>query len=327
LTGRIVIALLILSLFVGFAILAKPSLAGSGGASRSERQSILPGTAPQYPPDTVAVLEIFDAIGFSGNDDPLGLSKEDVLSWIDKLESVEDNPSVRAVLIRVNSPGGTIAATQELYGEIQRLKAKGKKVTVSMEDIAASGAFYISCAANRIIANPGTLVGSIGVIISSMDLTGLMQKVGLGYNVIKSGTNKDILSGYRKMTGEERALLESVVMDSYDQFFSAVTNGRPITADELRPIADGRVFTGRQALKLHLVDELGDFQHAVNVTAKLAGIQGKPNVENIHEPKLSLLRYLTSSVSGLGHQRLEVKTAADRMFARFSSPVLYLFAN
>ena len=244
---------------------------------------------------------------------------------IDLLKSVEDNPNVKAVILRVNSPGGTVAATQEVYNTVKRLRAKGKIVTVSMGDIAASGAYYISCAADYIVANPGTLTGSIGVIMAGIDLSDLFKKFGISYNVIKSGKNKDLIAPYRKMTKEEYSLLEEVVMDTYSQFFGAVAEGRKIEPDNLRELADGRIFSGRQALKFKLVDELGDFEKTVTVTAKLSKITGEPNVIDLKPDSGGILRYLTSFADKTVNARQNVtllETPLSRLHS--ASPILYM---
>ncbi len=228
-------------------------------------------------PDSIAVLNIFSTISYAEESPYFGVIRSGAIYWLEKLKSIEDDKNVKAVIIRLNSPGGTIGATQEVYNAILRLREKGKIVVASMGDIAASGAYYIACAADYIVANPGTLTGSIGVIISGMDLTELFKKIGVSYNVIKSGRNKDILSPYRKMTPEEQKLLEEMVMDAYNQFFEAVAKGRKIPKDKLRELADGRIFSGERALENKLIDELGDYETALKVAKEKAKITN-PNI-------------------------------------------------
>ncbi|MCX7821026.1 MAG: signal peptide peptidase SppA [Brevinematales bacterium] len=228
-------------------------------------------------PDSIAVLNIFSTISYAEESPYFGIVRSGAIYWLEKLKSIEDDKNVKAVILRLNSPGGTIGATQEIYNAVLRLREKGKIVVVSMGDIAASGAYYIACAADYIVANPGTLTGSIGVIISGMDLTELFKKIGISYNVIKSGKNKDILSPYRKMSPEEQKLLEEMVMDAYNQFFEAVAKGRRIPKDRLKELADGRVFSGARALENKLVDELGDYETALKVATEMAKIT-KPNI-------------------------------------------------
>ncbi len=191
-------------------------------------------------------------------------------SVLKELRKALKSKKVKAVLLRVNSPGGTVPMSQEIHEAILQLKEKGKPVVVSMGDVAASGGYYIACAADKIVANPGTLTGSIGVIINLMNLKGLTDKVGLEPEVIKSGLFKDIASPYRKMTKEEHDILQALIMDSYDQFTTAVANGRKMPIEKVRTIADGRIYSGRQALKLGLVDELGSYTDALALLQKIS---------------------------------------------------------
>ncbi len=191
-------------------------------------------------------------------------------SVLKELRKALKSKKVKAVLLRVNSPGGTVPMSQEIHEAILELKEKGKPVVVSMGDVAASGGYYIACAADKIVANPGTLTGSIGVIINLMNLKGLTDKVGLEPEVIKSGLFKDIASPYRKMTKEEHDILQALIMDSYDQFTTAVANGRKMPIEKVRTIADGRIYSGRQALKLGLVDELGSYTDALALLQKIS---------------------------------------------------------
>ena len=183
---------------------------------------------------------------------------------------------VKAVVLRINSPGGTVGASQELHAAILKLRDKGIPVVASMSDIAASGGVYIAIAANKIVANPGTITGSIGVIIATANAHQLMEKVGVNREVIKSGPFKDVLSPFRAMTDEERSLLQGVIDDAYDQFVEAVSTARGIPAERVREFADGRIFTGRQAKEWGLIDELGGLQTAVELAGKVAGIEGLP---------------------------------------------------
>lgn len=194
------------------------------------------------------------------------------------LREAARNPELKAVVIRLNSPGGTAAAAQEIAAEVERLKQSGKTVVASMGDAAASGAYWIAAGADRIVANPGTLTGSIGVIMQYMNLQGLYGKIGVGTETFKSGPHKDMGSPSRPTTPEERAIFQSMIDDIYSQFVEVVAKGRNKDVAEIRPLADGRVFTGRQAKELGLVDRLGDFHDAVLLAGELAGIPGEPAV-------------------------------------------------
>ncbi len=196
---------------------------------------------------------------------------------VDELREYTKNSSIKAIVLRVDSPGGAVAPSQEIYEEVRKTAAK-KKVVVSMGSVAASGGYYISAPATRIIANPGTLTGSIGVIMEIPNIEGLMNKVGIKTEVIKSGRHKDIASIFRGRSKEERDILQSVLDDVHEQFITAVAEGRQMMPDDVRKIADGRIFTGKQALKLGLVDELGNLEDAISAASKLAGIKGEPEI-------------------------------------------------
>ncbi len=196
---------------------------------------------------------------------------------VDELKDYLSDSSIKAVVLRIDSPGGAVAPSQEIYEEVKKVAAK-KKVVVSMGSVAASGGYYIASGASRIVANPGTLTGSIGVIMEIPNLEGLMNKIGIKTEVIKSGKNKDIGSMFRSMKPEERQLLQGVMDDVHEQFIKAVAEGRKMNVDDVRKIADGRVFTGEQAVKTGLVDQLGSLEDSIRVAANLAGIREEPEV-------------------------------------------------
>lgn len=196
---------------------------------------------------------------------------------IDELKECARDRSVKAIVLRIDSPGGAVAPSQEIYEEVRRLSAR-KKVVVSMGAIAASGGYYVASAATRIIADPGTLTGSIGVIMEIPNVEGLMNKIGLKTEIIKSGANKDIGTPFRAMKPEERKILQGVMDNVHEQFIRAVAKGRKMKIEDVRKIADGRVFTGEQALKIGLVDQLGTLQDSIRTAARLAGISGEPQV-------------------------------------------------
>ncbi len=207
----------------------------------------------------------------------------DAESTIDELHRYRDDHNVKAVLLRIDSPGGGVVPSQEIHDEVRRLRAV-KKVVTSMGTVAASGGYYIASASDKIIANPGTLTGSIGVIMEMANVESLLQKVGVESVVIKSGKNKDVGSPFRKMQPEERALLQDVMDDVHAQFIDAVAEGRSLDPEAVRLLADGRIFTGRQARSLGLVDELGSLQDAIRITAEMVGIQGDPDVIESEDP-------------------------------------------
>ena len=196
---------------------------------------------------------------------------------IDEIKEYAKDPSIKAIVLRINSPGGAVAPAQEIYEEVRKAVIK-KKVVVSMGSVAASGGYYIASPATRIIANPGTLTGSIGVIMEIPNIEGLMSKLGIKTEVVKSGRHKDIASLFRGIKKEEREILQKVLDNVHEQFIMAVAEGRKMLHDDVKKIADGRIFTGEQALKAGLIDELGNLEDAVQAAARLSGIKGEPVV-------------------------------------------------
>jgi protease IV len=189
-----------------------------------------------------------------------------------------ENPAVKAVVVRVNSPGGVVAPTQEIYSAVQRVRKAGKPVVASFGAVAASGGYYVGAATNRIFANPGTLTGSIGVVMQMANVEGLLKKVGVEYVVVKAGAYKDVGNFARTMTPEERRILQALLDDVHGQFIAAVAQGRGLEESAVRAVADGRIYSGARAKSLKLVDELGGFEEAVEAAGKLGGIPGKPKL-------------------------------------------------
>ena len=215
-------------------------------------------------------------------------------SAIEELRKYRKDSSVKAIVLRVDSPGGAVAPSQEIYEEVGKL-LKIKPVVVSMGSVAASGGYYTSAPATKIYANPGTVTGSIGVIMEIPNFKGLMDKVGIRTEVIKSGKHKDLASVFRGISKGDRAILQGVLDDVHDQFIRTVSEGRRIPYKRVREIADGRVFTGRQAKAVGLVDALGNMQDAIMEAARLGGIKGEPNVVSKKE-KSSIFDLLTSRI-------------------------------
>jgi protease-4 len=201
----------------------------------------------------------------------------DSTAVIEELKEYSKDRSVKAIVLRVDSPGGGVAPSQEIYEEILKIK-ENKKVVVSMGSVAASGGYYISAPADRIIANAGTLTGSIGVIMEIPNVSNLMEKIGVETQVIKSGRHKDMASVFKSMTPEEKKILQAVLDDVHDQFIKAVSDARGMEFEVVRKLSDGRIFTGRMAKEMGLVDELGNLQDAIMTAGKLTGIEGEPEV-------------------------------------------------
>ena len=202
----------------------------------------------------------------------------DVDELVRELRAHRDNPLVKAVVIRINSPGGVVAPTQELHAALTRLRESGKPVVASLGAVAASGGYYVAVAADKIYANPGTLTGSIGVIMRLANLDGLMKKVGVDFVVVKAGRFKDIGNFARSMTTEERGILEAMLQDVHAQFINAVAAGRKLDRAQVLGFADGRIVSGVQAKALNMVDALGGLEEALDGAAMLAGLSTPPKV-------------------------------------------------
>lgn len=221
--------------------------------------------------DRIAVVEVSGTIS----------SSRSVVAQLRKWSEAENVP---IILLRVDSPGGGVAASQEIHEEILRVREKGKRVVASMGTVAASGGLYIAVACDTIVANPGTLTGSIGVIFQYPTFERLLDKVGIRYETVKSGPYKDVGNLGRDMNALDSAHLQAIIDDTYDQFVEAVAEGRGMTKDEVKAFADGRIFTGRQAKKLNLVDELGDYHDALDIAADMVGLK-KPAKTVKEEPR------------------------------------------
>jgi protease-4 len=226
------------------------------------------------------------------------------------LKAHRDNPTVRAVVLRINSPGGVVAPTQELHDAVLRLRQAGKPVVASLGAVAASGGYYVAVACDQIYANPGTLTGSIGVIMQLANVEQLLKKVGVDYVVVKAGQFKDVGNFARAMTPDERRVMQALLDDVHGQFIGAVAAGRKLPREDVLRFADGRVFSGMQAKDLHMVDALGGLEEAVLGAAKLAGIPSPPNV--IHpRRRFSFVDLLRNQLQG---------TAAGMLFKPSALP-------
>ncbi len=198
---------------------------------------------------------------------------------IKQIHQARDDDSVKAVVLRINSPGGSAAASQEVGEELKKLRGQGKVVVTSMADVAASGGYWLAACTDKIYANPTTMTGSIGVYMPYANWEELYKKVGIYQEKIKSGPHKDILSPERQMTNEEREIIQIMVDDIYNQFVDVVAEGRKLDKEQVRKLADGRIYTGNQAKQLGLVDELGNMYDAIDGASQLAGIVGKPTLK------------------------------------------------
>ncbi len=208
---------------------------------------------------------------------------------VEQLEKYGKDSSVKAVVLRINSPGGSAAASQELYEAVNRLRTKRKKIVVaSIASVGASGAYYAACAADKIYANSSALTGSIGVILQYYSYGDLLKWAKMKDVVVKSGEFKDTGDPARDLTENERLYLQHLINDTYEQFVNAVAQGRKLSADAVKSLADGRVYSGREAKSNKLIDEVGDLQDAIDAAAKLAKIKGEPVVVRPPKQKQSL---------------------------------------
>ena len=242
-------------------------------------------------PDRIGVVSVSGEIFFPLGDTGL-VSRRGAERIINTLEEYRVDPTVKAVILRINSPGGSIGAIQEITREIKRIKEEGKPVVASIADLGASGGYYIAAPADSIVANKGSIVGSIGVIMASPDFSRLMDKIGLDIETIKSGEFKDAGSFHRPLTGPEREYLQEMVDDAFEQFVDVVASGRNIPVEDVMELARGQIYTGRHALKLNLVDEIGGFVEAVSIAEELAGISDAAILRERHYDIGTILRLL-----------------------------------
>jgi len=257
------------------------------------------------------VNTIFPDLDLSGEERIVLIRVEGVIldaqPTVSELKRYGENPLVKAIVLRIDSPGGGVVPSQEIYDAVKRVRQKYSKLVIaSMGTVAASGGYYIAAATDRIIANPGTLTGSIGVIMELANVEGLMKKIGVESIVVKSGARKDIGSPFRAMSPDDRRILQTVMDDVHSQFIEAVAEGRALDITAVKALADGRIFTGRQAKDAKLIDDLGDLNEAIRLAADMAGIEGEPRV--IEPRKRFSIRDLIEGRVGNWLPRLPLET-------------------
>lgn len=268
-------------LAVGFTVFLVSMFSGS-----SERnETVTVGTG-----DKLAVIELKGVI----------TSSDDIVR---QLKKYRDNRGIRAIVLRIDSPGGGVVASQEMYEEVRKTRDGGKPVIVSMGSLAASGGYYVAMGASRLVANRGTLTGSIGVISEFLQLRGALDKLGIDMKTIKSGKLKDAGSPVRKMTEEDQRYFQALMDDVHAQFIEVVARERKMTPEKTRELADGRVYTGEQAVGLGLVDTLGTYEDAVHIAAGIVGISGDPAI--VKERKRQL--WFESVLSDAGETLRDLK--------------------
>lgn len=301
------------------------SLLGSLGkelAKSESEETVISG----FGEDKIALINIDGVIVEKESVGGLGAVAEEVTSArkIKKtLQQVARDPKVRILVIRVNSPGGSAVASEEIYKELSDFKKRtGMKIVVYFSDIAASGGYYVSMAGDKIVANPSSITGSIGVIISYLNFQDLAAKYGVEMIVYKSGPHKDIVSEFRKPTDEEKAIIQSVVSDSYDTFVKVVSQGRGLDENQVRQLADGRIYSAKQAVGLKLIDSMGTFEDAITQAKNMAGISQASVVEF---GKLGFFESLLGNFSGKFNLSL-VPNFGNYFSAQPGPRVLYLYS-
>jgi len=237
----------------------------------------------------------------------------DVEPILKDLREFRYKDNIKAVIIRIDSPGGAVGSSQELFEEIKRLD-KVKPVVASLVNVAASGGYYTAIGARKIISNPGTITGSIGVIMKLPNLEKLFEKIGIKETVLKSGDMKDITSISRQMSDEEKQIMEISLKDVHEQFIRAVSESRNINIEEVRKLADGRIYTGQQALELKMIDELGNFSVAIDRAAEFAGIKGKPELIYPAKEDFFISKYLAESASRAFYSLFEKESVISNLY-------------
>ena len=281
---NLVVGLVILFLFLGIGLLAALAYFSSAAGDYAETEDGVFSIGPK-----VAIIDVTGVI--SGSADV-----------VRQLKKYAEDGSVKAIVLRIDSPGGGVAASQEIYDAVQEARKK-KQVVASMGSVAASGGYYVACGADSIMANPGTLTGSIGVIAEFPVFGELLKKIGIKTEVIKSGELKDVGSPTRPMTEKERAMLQSVINDTYDQFVEAVVKNRKMERQKVLALADGSVFTGRQAQANGLIDVLGNQEDAIRLAGKMGGISGAPRtVKEKKYRRRTIFDFAAEEIFGKGAQ-------------------------
>lgn len=273
----------------------------------------------------IAVFDVEGTIQDTGEASLLSSETYNHRAFMDKLKMAEENDDIKGIILRVNSPGGGVVESAEIYEKILDIKKVKKPVYVSMGSMAASGGYYISAPADKIYASPETMTGSLGVIMQGYNYEKLAKKYGVEFQTIKSGPHKDIMSPTREMTGEEREILQDMIDNSYDQFVKIIADGRGMTEKEVREIADGRIYDGRQAKENHLID---DFGHLDDVIAAMK--------TDIGDKDAQVIRYTDEagfgSLFSMGAQKMlgnDVETAVlTKILSSSNSPrLMYLYAE
>ncbi len=262
----------------------------------------------------VGILKIYGPIRISDRTESfLGITPS-ADAIVKKLGELEKDSRIKAIVVRINSPGGTVAATQEIFEKLMKLKKKNTILVASMGDVAASGGYYVASACNYILANHGTITGSIGVIATSPNLKGLFEKIGIKMNVIKSGKYKDLLASHRDISKEEKELVQQMIDSSYNKFLKDVSLGRNIPIADIKSYADGRIMNGGTALKHKFIDQIGSFENAIDKAKELANL---PDDCAVYDDILSPMEQILMSIEGAfkGNTGIEQKILRHSKFS------------
>ena len=294
---KVIAVLYALSLIAAFVVISR------GDSIRKARPndmalSKLAGLSQANKKNAVAVVELYGTISQGNSSRSWDHGSQQIAR---RIHDVADKKEVKAIVLDINTPGGSVGAVQEIYSAIKRAKAETKKPFIArFGEVSASGGYYVASACDLIVAQPGTITGSIGVIFSVSNFEGLMKKVGFKNEAIKSGKFKDIGSPTREMTPDERKLLQAMIDDSYEQFVAAVSEGRKMSVEEVKKLADGRIYTGRQAKDNGLVDQLGDLQDALDAAGEKGGIGKNPRVLKESDPFEQFMSLVDSKMQPFG---------------------------
>ena len=270
--GSLLLLTFVISACCGLFLAARPVPKCPKATGEEEQTALMDSFAKTTKPG-IAWIKVRGVIAQDNNTGPFA-RPQGASAIAKRIRLAAEDKNVKAIVLDINSPGGTVASVQNIYGELQKAKEKGKKIVALFRDVAASGGFYIAMAADKIVAEPGTITGSVGVIMQTSNVEGLFSKIGVKMVPITSGKYKDMGSAYRPMTDAEKAILQDMVNDTYTQFFAAVKAGRPdVKPEDLTEYTDGRVFTGQRAYNLGFVDRLGGEEEARLLAGELAGLK------------------------------------------------------
>ena len=322
--GRNVWSTLLLLAFVvssvcGVMLVLKPGVSCPEIKPESENAALVGAMNKKSQPG-IAWIKIRGVIAESNDSSPF--SRSQGASAIAKsIRTAAADKNVKAIVLDINSPGGTVASVQNIYGELQKAKQQGKKIVALFRDVAASGGFYVAMAADKIVAEPGTITGSVGVIMQTSNLEGLFDKLGIKITPITSGKYKDMGAYYRPMDDAEKALLQDMVSETYGQFFAAVKAGRPgVKPEDLTEYTDGRVFTGERAYKLGFIDKLGGEEEARQLAGELTGLKDPKIINQRGDGLREFFFSLGSS--------MDSRTALVKQLETITTPsVSYLWMN